>query len=179
MQQTNNYSLNLIEMSDTFSPEPLNDNARRLEAALDAARAEAAAGDAAEAAARTNADAAEAQTRANADAAEAQARTNADAVLDQRVTALEAKKIAVGSYAGQGLPVGRFLTVNLGFTPYAVLVSTTNHTQIAIYLAVTDSPVPPTIPNAATLKVVDGGFAVYASSVLEKANTCYNYIAFG
>lgn len=47
MQQTDKYQLNLIETSDTFSPAPLNENAQKLEAALDAARAEAAAADAA------------------------------------------------------------------------------------------------------------------------------------
>lgn len=35
MQQTEKYKLNLIETSDTFSPNPLNENAQKLEAALD------------------------------------------------------------------------------------------------------------------------------------------------
>ena len=47
MQQTDKYQLNLIEASDTFSPAPLNENAQKLEAALAAVRAEAAAADAA------------------------------------------------------------------------------------------------------------------------------------
>lgn len=47
MQQTDKYKLNLIETSDTFSPEALNENAQKLEAALEAVRAEAATGDAA------------------------------------------------------------------------------------------------------------------------------------
>ena len=34
MQQTETYKLNLIETSDTFSPDPLNENAQKLEAAL-------------------------------------------------------------------------------------------------------------------------------------------------
>lgn len=35
MQQTDNYKLNLIETSDTFSPNPLNDNMEKVEAAMD------------------------------------------------------------------------------------------------------------------------------------------------
>lgn len=34
MQQTETYKLNLIELSDKFSPDPLNENAQKLEAAL-------------------------------------------------------------------------------------------------------------------------------------------------
>ena len=45
MQQTETYKFNLIEPSDTFSPDPLNENMEKVEAQLDAARAEAAAGD--------------------------------------------------------------------------------------------------------------------------------------
>ena len=36
MQQTETYKLNLIETSDTFSPDPLNENTQKLEAALSA-----------------------------------------------------------------------------------------------------------------------------------------------
>ena len=42
MQHTDKYNLNIIETTDAFSPEPLNENARTLEAqlaALDAAKA--------------------------------------------------------------------------------------------------------------------------------------------
>ena len=35
MQQTGTYKLNLIEPSDTFSPEPLNENTGKVEGALD------------------------------------------------------------------------------------------------------------------------------------------------
>ncbi len=74
MQQTDQYQLNLIEKDDTFSPDPLNENARRLEEALQAARE---AGDA-EAAAREE--------------------------LAQRVAALEVHKIAAGSYTAGSSP---------------------------------------------------------------------------
>lgn len=39
MQQTEKYKLNLIEKNDPFSPDPLNENAQKLEAALETARA--------------------------------------------------------------------------------------------------------------------------------------------
>ena len=47
MQHTETYNLNLIETSDTFSPDPLNQNAQALEDAVEAARAEAQAADSA------------------------------------------------------------------------------------------------------------------------------------
>ena len=40
MQHTEAYNLNLIETSDTFSPDPLNQNAQLLENAVEAARTE-------------------------------------------------------------------------------------------------------------------------------------------
>ncbi len=45
MQQTGKYQFNLIETSDAFSPDPLNENMEKVEAQFDAVRAEAAAGD--------------------------------------------------------------------------------------------------------------------------------------
>ena len=50
MQQTENYKLNLIESTDTFSPEALNENAKTTERELLAVRGEFAAADAAHAA---------------------------------------------------------------------------------------------------------------------------------
>lgn len=41
MQQTKNLNLNIIESTDTFSPEPLNDNAQKLEDAIQAAEGKA------------------------------------------------------------------------------------------------------------------------------------------
>lgn len=67
MQQTDKYKLNLIEASDTFSPDPLNENARRLEEAI-----------AAEAAAQD------------------QARAADIAALDQRLQVFEAHKLVIG-----------------------------------------------------------------------------------
>lgn len=45
MKQTETYQLNLIEPSDVFSTDPLNQNMEKVEAALDTVRAEAKAGD--------------------------------------------------------------------------------------------------------------------------------------
>ena len=73
MQQTTTYKLNLIETDDVFSPEPLNQNARKVETAL----ADGAAALAEETAARQKAVADETAARKNADAAEATARQKA------------------------------------------------------------------------------------------------------
>lgn len=91
MQHTEKYKLDLIEKDDTFSPDPLNENMKKVEGALKA-----------EAAARTAADAAEARARAGADAA-----------LDRRVSVLELHRCVTGVHAGSGF-------VDLGFTPLAV-----------------------------------------------------------
>lgn len=103
MQQTETYKLNLIEKTDTFSPDALNENARKVENALSAATAHTDAGD----------------------RAEASARASADAALAQRVTALEAHKMVVGTYTGNGSTTDG-QTINLGFTPAAVLLCNYN-----------------------------------------------------
>lgn len=91
MQHTEKYKLDLIEKDDTFSPDPLNENMKKVEGALKA----------------------ETGARQAADAAEAQARAGADAALDQRVSVLELHKCVTGVHAGSGF-------VDLGFTPLAV-----------------------------------------------------------
>ena len=98
MQQTNKYTLNLIEKDDTFSPDPLNDNMEKVERALER----------------------EAAARQAADAAEAQARADADAALDRRIQTIEAHKIVFGS-AGNGSTMA-----NLGFTPLLLYVTGMN-----------------------------------------------------
>lgn len=47
MQQTETYKLSLIEIDDTFSPDPLNQNTLKVEGALSAEAAQRASGDAA------------------------------------------------------------------------------------------------------------------------------------
>lgn len=77
MQQTDKYKLNLMDRDDAFSPDPLNENMEKLEAAI---VSEIAAGD----------------------AAEAQIRADADSALDARVQSLEAGRIVVGYADGYG-----------------------------------------------------------------------------
>ena len=103
MQQTTKYQFNLIETSDTFSPDPLNQNMEKVESALDAVRAEAAASVSAEAAGRAA----------------------GDAALNQRVTVLEGHKIVAGYVTEEG-------TVYLGFTPIAVLAQGGNAIALAV-----------------------------------------------
>lgn len=101
MQQSTTYKLNLIETSDTFSPAPLNENAQKVEDAL-----------AGEEAARTAADA---------------AGTAARAALDARITTLEGKTIAVGSYVGQYFADEYNIhAVQLPFTPSCVFIQVSN-----------------------------------------------------
>ncbi len=93
MQHTDKYSFNLIERDDVFSPDALNENARKAETALEAVAAQA--------------------------AAEAAARETADGALDQRLTVLEGRRLVVGAYTGNGDKNG--MHVELGFTPAALL----------------------------------------------------------
>ena len=80
MQHTDKYKLNLIETSDAFSPDALNENTRKVEDVL-AAQA----------------------------AAEATARDAADGALDQRLTVLEGRRLVVGTYTGNGDTAGQII----------------------------------------------------------------------
>lgn len=155
MQQTNHYQLNLIERGDVFSPDALNANAEKLEAALDAARADAAAGT----------------------AAEAQARASGDAALDQRVTVLELHRIAAGTYIGTGAKSGDTQFIELGFTPVAVITGTLNSNHHKSSISVADYPLN-------VLEIVPGGFQVKRLSneynegdTANTLNVKYRYVA--
>lgn len=127
MKQTQTYKFDLVERGDVFSPDPLNQNMEKVEAQFDAARAEAAAGDAAEAAARTA----------------------ADAALDQRVVQLEARRMVIGTYTGNGNSDGQ--TIHLGFTPAIVLMPNNSNSDLVIAAEhVMDG----------SFKIVEGGFFV-------------------
>jgi len=138
MQQTKTYKLNLIEKDDVFSPDALNGNAEKTEAAL---------------------------------IAEAQSRAAGHAALAGRVTALEARRIMVGSYAGDGAAQQ---TIKLGFTPEAVLVVCQmvsgggGYTQV--YLIAKDGP-------QTFEKIVDGGFFVTSHNALNNGNFICGFIA--
>ena len=73
MQKTEKYQFNLVEPSDTFSPDPLNQNMEAVEQALDGLSGRSDDGDA--------------QT----------------AALSARVAKLEQHRFAVGSYKGVGM----------------------------------------------------------------------------
>lgn len=153
MQQTNKYKLNLIERDDVFSPAALNENAQKVEGALEAVTAHADAGDRAEAAAR--------------------------AVLAQRVTALEAHKMVVGSYTGNG-DSSNGQTINLGFTPAAVLLCT--YATQRFYMLTEDNPV---FANSSSTvhyytRIVKGGFwakSGYSYGEWNAQNAKYYFIA--
>lgn len=114
MQQTENYQLNLIEKTDTFSPDALNENAQKVEDALAAVTAHAAAGDAAVTAAFQA----------------------ADAALDGRVTELEAHHFVIGNFKGDN----SVRTIHLGFQPLFVLVCQDNNENMRIRFATPSVP---------------------------------------
>ena len=197
MQQTTTYKLNLIEADDVFSPEPLSENARKVDAALSstasalsaetAARKSAdTAGTAAwqravsdEAAARQKAVSDEATARQKAIAAETAARQsaiNAEATARKNaVAALERHKFACGTYTGHGTSQ----TIQLSFTPKAVVIPIANTNGALTGVCLWDKPLN-------SIKIVTGGFTVSnAGSSLahsyEYANNSgvrYAYLAF-
>lgn len=119
MQQTEKYKLNLIERTDTFSPEALNQNTQKVEEVL---------------------------------AAET-------AALDARVTVVEAKKVVTGSYTGNGdMYDGQ--TINLGFTPVAVLVEfiPQNSSIASTYILTARNTLPGNSLAKSALEIVEGGF---------------------
>ena len=120
MQHTDKYNLNIIEASDKFGPEPLNENARTLETQLDAEK--------------TRVDAALAaltQTvTANKSAADtalaAKAAQTALTALTTRVTALEQGRLicATGTYTGNGGSDNTSPTrVELPFKPILLIIT--------------------------------------------------------
>ena len=88
MQQTTKYKLNLVEKTDTFSPEALNQNTQKVEDAL--------------------------KTKADTDKTGQQF-----AALAARVTALEGKKITIGTYTGNG---NAQIPIRFPFAPSALVI---------------------------------------------------------
>lgn len=180
MQQTNTYKLDLIEPSDTFSADPLNGNARKLETALTGTRADlerSLAGvksglEAALAGVQTGQD----QKTAELSAADAALSARIDA-LAGRTTALEAHKIVSGTYTGNGDQQ----TISLGFTPVAVLIIGQDLTLSYPGLALADSPM--MSYGHPHLRIVPGGFFVlkgeppYESIAFNANKTVYHYLA--
>lgn len=145
--QTEAYQLNIIEKDDTFSPDPLNENMEKLDNTLLAAHMGA--------------------------VAEHDQRNAADAALDQRVTALEAKKMVVGTYIGnaQAHFPGIYQIIELGFSPITVIVFG-DHGTMAL----------PNCPGI-SLELTETGFQVHNSNSggmhLNVQSRTYCYIAFG
>ena len=104
MQQTQKYKLNLIESSDPFMPEGLNQNTQKVEEVLAAQ----------EAANDQKVAAVAGQVTALGAASDQKL-----AEMNQRVTVLEGHRCFVGSYVGDGTN-NRF--INLGVTPLAVII---------------------------------------------------------
>lgn len=144
MQHTNKYKLNLIEKDDTFSPDPLNDNMEKVEGALEGVTAHADAGD----------------------AAEAQARADADAALDQRLQAIEAHHVAVGTYTPSNN-----LDIDVGFSPLAVIIIGGGGNHCGMLMQGTDNSI---------VKVTSHGFLIKTSGTgsINHHSYTYGYVAF-
>lgn len=180
MQQTNTYKLDLIEPSDTFSADPLNGNARKLETALTGTRADlerSLAGvksglEAALAGVQTGQD----QKTAELSAADAALSARIDA-LAGRTTALEAHKIVSGTYTGNGDQQ----TISLGFTPIAVIVICQNLNSNHPGLALAGYPM--MSYGYQQLCIVPGGFSVLKGEppfeivAYNADKSVYNYLA--
>lgn len=157
MQHTEKRNFNIIETSDAFSPEALNENTRKFEAALDAAQAD------------TQAVRSEAAAALSAEAA---ARSAADAALSQRVTVLEGFKFAQGTVTLDE----NGTTVQLGFTPVAVFIRTEDVARFFSAMTVAGAP-------TEALWIVENGFAAkslyYTNGSIAFFPGPYYYIAFG
>ena len=184
MQQTNTYKLDLIEPSDTFSADPLNGNAQKLEAALTGTRADL---ESSLAGVRSDLESSLSGTKSGLEAALAGVQASLDrntaslsdriTALGDRATALESHKIAVGTYTGNGTQQ----TISLGFTPIAVLVIGQSLNSNYPGLALADYPV--TSYGYQQLVIVPGGFSVLKGEppfeviAYNANNSVYNYLA--
>ena len=131
MQQTETYKLNLIETSDPFLPDALNENTQKIEEVVHEKLGE----------------------------------------MDQRVTVLEAKKFAVGTYKAE---MNETLKVEVGFTPIALYVGQSRKfSTIHGLILPGDTNIPP------FLEIVEGGFTTNIMDGHTAYPGIYHYIAFG
>ena len=131
MQQTETYKLNLIESSDPFLPDALNENTQKIEEVVQEKLGE----------------------------------------MDQRVTVLEAKKFAVGTYKAE---MNETLKVEVGFTPIALYVGQSRRFSTVHGLILPgDTNIPP------FLEIVEGGFTTNIMDGHTAYPGIYHYIAFG
>lgn len=94
----------------------------------------------------------------------------ADAALDARVTLLEAKKIYFGTYTGDGVYGKGDQTIDLGYSPLALIVYGHSNTRIAFRDRSTD-----------ILEITETGFVAKNGSngaCLNYQPAIYYYIAF-
>lgn len=138
MQQTKNHKFNLIEPTDTFSPEPLNQNMETLEQALGGLSGRNDAGD---------------------------ARTTA---LVTRVTALEAHRLATGSFTG----IDGERTICLGFAPKFVIICDSHFTCLLV------PGVTFLIGSSKTAEIREDGFFIYGSTSNPFRNGEHAYLAY-
>ena len=131
MQQTETYKLNLIESSDPFLPNALNENTQKIEEVVHEKLGE----------------------------------------MDQRVTVLEAKKFAVGTYKAE---MNETLKVEVGFTPIALYVGQSRKfSTIHGLILPGDTNIPP------FLEIVEGGFTTNIMDGHTAYPGIYHYIDFG
>ena len=131
MQQTETYKLNLIESSDPFLPDALNENTQKIEEVVQEKLGE----------------------------------------MDQRVTVLESKKFAVGTYKAE---MNETLKVEVGFTPIALYVGQSRKFSTVHGLILPgDTNIPP------FLEIVEGGFTTNIMDGHTAYPGIYHYIAFG
>lgn len=90
--------------------------------------------------------------------------------LDQRVTVLEAKKFAAGTYQ---LKVDVDYTIELGFTPVAVLIQMVSDSSSVTLLTAVGSK------GTSMLRITEGGFIVNSRRGGSGFTGEYVYIAFG
>lgn len=145
MQQTETSKLSLIEKDDAFSPDALNFNAEKLSDIL-------------------------AVTDFGARAAR-----DVQQSLDQRVSALEAKKVVAGTYIGNASTSDSTTkqSIELGFKPAAVLVVTGSDATMAAW----EAPAKLLTLTETGFKVCNSPNAIYTS--LNLSTNPYCYIAFG
>ena len=176
MQQTEKYKFNIIETSDTFSPDALNANARTAEAQLAALAAQEAADKAAlEKTAAANKTALEQALAAQKSALEKTAAADKSALLAAIGSGGKTCRIATGSYEGIGSgPVS--LTFDL--KPHILfIIAGKSGTIHMIMRPIASSFVDVTWTENGASWTVSG--TIGASTQLNQKGTTYHYIAIG
>ena len=198
MQQTSKYKLNKPGVDDPIAIAPLNENADKIEAAIQAKISARANAIQAEASARSSADTSETNARTAAIQAEAKARSSADTTetnartaaiqaeaktrasadtteTNARIAADNALRTRIQALEAKRIAYGtayaqntQDLVVTLSFTPYAVLIHHCHSNNGGFAL---------TGQNGYGVQIVTNGFKISPSAFSMIGN--FNYIAFG